>query len=175
MKYKIIKTDTHTLLVNLTAEIKEGDWWIRNNLLCNKLPIHHPQDCNKIIASTDTSLKFGEDIPTIIRYKSIPQLPTSFIQHYIEQFNIGIKLDKIMVEYTENKYNSSGVPVTWSSENNLQIVSHLKLNSNNEISIKPIKTSWSREEVTNILYKFRETYQYASNNIDVNKWISQNL
>ena len=51
MKYKIIKTVTYTLLVNLTAEIKEGDWWIRNNLLCNKLPMHHPQDCNKIIVS----------------------------------------------------------------------------------------------------------------------------
>ena len=54
----------------------------------------------------------------------------------------------------------------------------LKVDSNNTITIKKVKDSYSREEVINLLYKYNDgiidRYSQLTNK-DLDKWIKENL
>jgi len=116
------------LYITSDEEIKEGDWYYNNHYnsvaLCTSIHALNRNNQFKIIATTDTSLE-------------LPQLSQSFIKTYIEAYNNGKVIDKVMVEYT--KFEN----IRWSDEwqkftNNEEI---LKVDRNNEITIKPIKDS----------------------------------
>ena len=99
------------LYITSDEEIKKDDWmyskmdgyptqW-NEDLSESKNPKEYGY--NKIIATTDTSLKFGEDVPGIIRFKALPQPSQQFIEKYIEEYNKGRQITDIMVEYEEYK------------------------------------------------------------------------
>jgi hypothetical protein len=180
-------------------KIKEGDWFLEDDRInihqnngnpdwvlrqctsifnswigCNNTKDigYNPDWCKKIIASTDLSLKLKTKFDTHISIKSIPQIPKEFISLYIEEYNKGNIIEEVEVEYEEYAVGSYGL-----SDGEPIIDTRLKLNSNNEISIKLIKESWSREEVIEILMKFdtdSSIGRFNGPNTRTN-WIKENL
>lgn len=182
-------------------EIKEGDWYIddcngiRQSVTSDKEYWEVRKDYKKIIACTNNSLKFGEDVPGIITFKSLPQPSQQFIEKYIEEYNKGniitevlveveeyatvkentgwiykgltLKVDSVYLKDTHNGYGRNlklsliGTAfeetfifngekgfkdaVIW--EKDLIIFYKLKLDSQNQITIRKQKDSWTRNEV----------------------------
>lgn len=114
-------------------------------------------DCQKIIATTDTSL-------------GIALIPQQFINYFIKQYNRGNAIKEVLVEYrrwTEFNGNHSNTPT----------IDVLMVNPDNIINIKPIKDSWNRKEVIELLSKIRidlDKTMVISNESFV-KWIEENL
>jgi hypothetical protein len=190
------------LYITTDEEIKEGDWCILMGDYGN--PMSTPQQwlgkgvlnngLRKIIATTDRSLrtkKISDDVicrkcshlqagsaqpscpqcdyPTPhleIETIYLPQPSQAFIEKYCEVGGI----DKVMVEYYRPKSYSPPLPPL-----------EPKVNSHNEITIHPIKDSWTREEVEELLIKCIAACK--SSNGDLRKtnqeqdidWIFKNL
>lgn len=155
--------------------------------------LDHPEDvivrnvgnctgCRTILATTDTSL-------------GLPQIPQDFIQYYIEQYNKGNKIEEVMIEYEENLIPTLYEGREWNDnkasnpngERSFYMKSEYTLKiPNNIISIKPIKESWSREEVVTKCLKiqhdfteYKKSCHYGPNMREIAdwtaKWIKQNL
>ncbi len=133
------------LYITSDDEIKEGDWFIYgnkviksddNSLLSNKL-------CQKIIATTDKSLLIKSEVYNYSKRKyNLPQIPKAFIEEYCKVGGI----NEVMVEYTNPSI------ISYKGQNGAhKIPSKPKTNSINEILIYPIKNSWNREEVEEIV------------------------
>ena len=170
-----IGASSHHLYITSDDEIKEGDWYIstRNihgNVLhqCDRIkqPNKNGVDsiydynivdkdsimidkdlCKKIIATTDPELKFGDSFFNEF-LKSLPQPSKAFIEKYCEVGGV----DEVMVEYEINycTHKCIGTQLTsgiCSCHKDLTRLK-LKINSHNEITIHPIKDSWSREELS---------------------------
>lgn len=166
-------------ITNPKEEIKEGDWCLdKYNQIWkyssgklrsyDKLGIERfttdnieGQGVKKIIATTDESLKFGEDVPGFIKYKSLPKPSNEFLRKYCEVGGI----DEVLVEYEYNHDDTVPFPKTVEGQE-----FKLKVAPDNTITIKPIKDSWNREEVVELFEKY----------IDAGKpilypWIKENL
>lgn len=171
---------------NLNQETHIYEVYKRIDRLCffrfRNVPIFLDKDSNnakKIIASTDPSIKFPTPdsldlYPFSYTQKKYPQ---TFIDYFISEYNKENKIEKVEVEY--EKLASYGRVLLPCSPHNTKENSdmsiykdYIKINPDNTINIKPLKDSWSREEVIEILKKFRkETY----NGYSAEKWISKNL
>ena len=129
-----------------------------------------PSNWRKIIATTDESL-------------SLPQLSQQFIEKYIEEYNKGniITEGLVEVEVDLENYNNWEPPFPYKSLDE-QVFYKLKLDSQNTITIRKIKDSWNREELSDKMQelayiisfktKFNNTNECA---IFVDKWIEENL
>lgn len=106
----------------------------------------------KIIATTNTSLKQPipeslSDYPFSYTPKSLLQPPSEFIQKYVEEYNRGNIITKVLVEYNI-------IPFSVSSPNRDRGEGDVKINTeDNTITIKEIKTQWDRDELIEILIK----------------------
>ena len=149
-------------------KIEEGDWVIETS---NSNALEQFADyslnqksmgCKKIIATTDSELK-------------LPQIPQSFIEEYCRKGGI----DEVDVEYEM----LCGVVVGMCSCSKLDIDCqclrlHLKVNSSNEITIHPIKDTYTREEVYKIA---KVAYRMGAQNHEdatierFDKFIKENL
>lgn len=161
--------------------------------------------CKKIIATTDKNLidgvRWNKEFP-------LPQLSQQFIEKYIEEYNKGFKIKFINVEY-EVPYDSDQLDsnngdwdkyysiyeeslsyknqqyediLEWSfneGKKHLQLFSKLKVDKNNNITIRKIQDSFSREEVIELLTKIVKEEPGVSGVIEYwnwhNKWIEENL
>lgn len=96
--------------------------------------------CKKVIATTDISLKKKEQCPvrtegvSYINFLS-PQIPQSFIRQYIQNFNNGNTIDKVLVEieeiFTQNNeqyIHSSGAIANYSTH-----LKKFRINDKNEV------------------------------------------
>ena len=150
---EVKSSDTfQNLYVLSNDEIKIGDWFIfadapeftgdlPNYKIIKATKNHKEFGCKKIIATTNTSLFQTTQYEIEGNQKiQLPQIPFLFIQHYIEQYNLGNVITEVEVEYEIWNVFSG-------DHNNTPQEISLKLNSNNTISIKPLKNSWTREEV----------------------------
>lgn len=122
----------------------------------------------KIIATTDESLKIpaleGQECGAFksddYQYSNecgwcgsdwskclikLPKPSDSFIQKYIEEYNAGRQITNVLVEYDKLQAHDS--------QGNKLIEYDLKVNSDNTITIKKVKDSYSREEVIELLHK----------------------
>ena len=150
----------HHLYFLSDEEIKDGDWFIDttdNTLWQNKHKKSMKKsifpECKKIIATTDTSLNTEEftgvidesnGIKEVIKH-SLPYPSQTFIKQYLETGCI----DKVFVEYEGGCCGRciEGIDECIPTEYKP------KVNSNNEITIHPIKISWNREEVIKLCKK----------------------
>ena len=126
-------TNQH-LYFTVDEKPKEGDYIIDDNGVFGpweKGDIMLGKNKGVIIATDDTKL-------------NLPQPSQSFIKKYCEAGGI----DKVDVEY-ELKPIPKGVPMEYGTllDANNPLNHRLKINSHNEITIHPIKSSWTREEV----------------------------
>ena len=112
------------LYVTSDEKPKEGDWVFNEDLQMVFIQVGVPTGtCEKVIATTDPLL-------------NLPIIPQSFVQLYVDNYQEGEIIKEVVVEYEEcmaEGCNGTG--------------EQLLTNSDNEISIKPLKQSWSREEV----------------------------
>ena len=157
----------HHLYFTSDEEIKEGDWCY--NSISNGLekwsykgwieaPDFEYLGYKKIIATTDTSL-------------GLPQPSKAFIEKYIEEYNNGNFITEVLVEV-----ECDGVDFAYRQ------YYKLKLDSQNQITIRKQKDSWSREEVEKLLLKHQSDYRRFVRNtsplnwsFDISKWIKENL
>jgi hypothetical protein len=129
--------ETQHLSILSNEEIKDSDWVIRGDGELDQMTPNKMIDyldsqslaTKKIIATTDTSLSIkkeqsGENIWT----QQLPQIPHSFIEQFISEYNKGNVISKVLIEVEHNKL----YPMV--QNNNFKI----KLNQNNEITIKTI-------------------------------------
>lgn len=128
----------------------------------NKNYIKSETGYREVLATTDTKLKVistccegtGYDKRSRCRIcdgtgtQSLPQPSQAFIEKYCKVGGI----DEVLVEYETIFLPIDELP------SNQKHVMILKVNSNNEIIIHPIKNSWSREEVIKLL----ETYYHTT-------------
>lgn len=209
---KSCNAKSYHLYILSDDEIKADDWVLINNLhirKCEQLEPSKPElivvstnngilrnHCKKIIATTNTSIKVKSNKNLLKEYitidenlngVSLPQIPTSFIQYFIEHYNKGNIITKVNVEYEADMSNT---PYTSNKHNNAlkalkesaNVGCKLKINSDNTINIKIIKDSYTHtlKELNNILTKYAA---YINNDADideseiltVDKWIEQNL
>jgi hypothetical protein len=196
-------------------EIKEGNWVIAldTNIVfkCNAYEAEKPikQFKNlykKIIATTDSSLEIPDrnGAPQYDPY-GLPQIPKSFIEYFISEYNKDNVISKVLVEVEHSSKNSTVNLLC--NDGNFQI----KLNQNNEIFIlteqkqetlenfalelgyvwentessarrvlekffEYQKQSYSREEVVKLLINHTINLRNKENDLEfTNNFIQQNL
>lgn len=165
------------LYITSSEEIKENDWVTYKNkeiyqnrcgvlgsLLGSKDFIK--KYCRKIIATTDETLHLTfNNGKTNLKFV-LPKPSDSFISKYIEEYNKGNQITDVLVEYKWNGGRAGDYEMI------------PKIDSNNTITIKKVKDSYSREEVINLLYKYNDgiidRYSQLTNK-DLDKWIKENL
>lgn len=141
-------------------EIKEGDYCldtINKEIIIAPLGGFKGKSIKKIIATTDTSLNHSLDIAR--PYPLVYSIPTSFIETFIKSYNEGKQLKELLVVYDDDIF---------------------LVTSQNEIVIKPLKDSYTREEVIEIIlmYKCNLLVEVLKGKVEkqfTDKWIEKNL
>lgn len=143
----------HHLYFITDDEIKEGDWFINDDGLwkCSGGIIPTGLNPNKVVATTDKLLQRKDVVGKndIVGYNFnnlyLPKPSQAFIEKYCDKEGIdevNIEVDIICDESNEDK-------------SNLYLLSKLKVDPNhNTVTIHPIKTTWSREEIEEIIHKY---------------------
>ena len=179
-------TNQHLYILS-DDEIKEGDYVqtfksIPNNEMC----IHHCKDygdvlsakelnCKKIIASTDSPLLIKDN--TNFGNWAIPSIPQSFIDLYVSEYNKGNKIEEVMVEYDSSDDNMDEYVSMFGGN---EIGDTLNINPDNTISIKLVKTSWTRDKVIEVAWQAYRASNTVFNDeeslrIEFNEWVEFNL
>lgn len=140
---------------------------------------YNPNWSKKIIATTDSSLRhFVDDSTYNIKgevYKRLPQPSPEFIQAFIEAYNSGKPITKVLVEYNEICHKCHNLrenktccsPVKEYHKNNHEYVLKLK---DNQIIIKKIEERmYSELEVLGFLRKYKKHFHLE---IDTEKELS---
>jgi hypothetical protein len=163
-----------------SEEIKEEDWIL--NINTNSVTQHTGHGSmewwNKIIATTEIELGTLEYSKRCMKsyFYHLPQPSPKFVKAYIEAFNKGEKIEKVLVEYK--------VIENWKHPEFVGTNNILKLNSSNEITIKKVKSSWTREDVVDLCKKaYREGAAYSIGSHDnfkqihltEDEWLKENL
>lgn len=177
-------------------DIKEGDWCIPGGaspLYIQKWFVGEGlHGTKKIIATTDSSLvqPSNQEFKYLngnLKMVILPKPSNSFISKFIEAYNQGKPITKVMVEYEtieDEKWTNKAKEAKYSQETWEGIkklcVPILKVNpKDNTITIKRVKDSWNREELEK---KCRSAFKAggyhgiwngAYSNED--KWIEDNL
>lgn len=159
--------------------IEASDWkyFESNNGLFSDITknlVKTPGKYWKVIATTDKSLFFDKN-------GLIPEPSIGFINKYIEEYNKGNIITEVLVEYEDSTgYDDDNQPMTQGG--NIWNENLLKINpKDNTITIKPVKQTWTKEEV--IKYCSTAFFTgYANGSISDdkiltihNKWIENNL
>ncbi len=79
----------------------------------------------------------------------------------MEKYNVGTPITHVMVEYVNLEPNEQGLI--------------LKIAKDNTITIKPVKDSWNRKELTDLVYQFNTTHGNMLPYSRISNWIEQNL
>lgn len=129
----------------------------------------------KVIASTDINLR-NKYLNELRIYKesenSLPQIPQSFIEQHITEYNKSNIISDVLVEYNEERTNPD------EPDSYALFKETLKINEDNTINIKTVKDSFSRDEVEGLLFSLAEHYGMTSAKSEIddfNTWIEQNL
>ena len=179
------------LYITSDDEIKEGDWVIVTNVANGEMFVKQHKGIatslssprKKIIATTDKSL-VNDNNSFLGKPLILPQPSDKFIQAYIDAYNKGEKIEKVLVEYglfcNTNKYPNIKTECNCPCTEEINCGITLKLKDNN-IIIKKVKDSWTREEVINLLHSAgkygRETANKSIGEMPnmMDKWIKENL
>ena len=183
-----IRTDICHLYITSNDGIKEGDWvYYKNGSLEGIHQVINGQRpktmiLKKIIATTD-ELKLKDISRPLGVYQILPSPSENFIKAYIEAYNNGNVIEDVLVEVNTKVCVECGAFNPSHAYSCLypphpcggKLTNKLKLKDNN-IIIKKVKDSWSRDEVCNLLNEYRVyTWKTGSTAIDLTKWIEENL
>lgn len=177
-----IKENTYCLCLK-TNTVFEINKIINNEIVISKhgLLKYNYKDCRNIVASSDIlTISIEENIndTTFIKKFYTPQIPQSFIEYFISEYNKDNIITEVLVEYEEILGDEGIIKVAF-GETDFK----LKINPDNTINIKPIKNSWSREDyqfAKYIILRFKNhanIHGYPSKSFKqkVDKWIEENI
>ena len=161
-------------------EIKEGDWvydTITNTI--QKAMYSHEilkRDFKKIIATTDTLIIANMSDSNAVREIDfdieVPKPSNSFISKYIEEYNKDNQIIDVLIEYSKEWVGKEYVDDI-DAYGYDKFEKRLKINSDNTITIKKLKNSYSREEVEKLVINALKTRVVWQSEID--NWIKENL
>lgn len=178
---KLVYQPQHLYMLS-DEKIKEGDYIYTEIPLpgkpessvsrCTNIKTFNPEGWKKIIATTDESL-------------GLPKPSDSFINKHIEEYNKGNQITNVLVEY-ENKWNGKEYVDEQDAYGYDKFKLQLKVDSDNTVTIKKLKDSYSREEVLKILSDVMnlgmshrqdqlEGHTVRSGNEVLEEWIKQKL
>lgn len=135
-------------------KIEEGDYYYDMSgggkmgiFQCTNEAVQANEDkIPKVIASTDESL-------------GLPKVSEGFIKKYVEKYNAGTPITHVMVEYEEEVPGDGAIKP--------------KVDSHNTITIKPVKDSYTLEEVKHALFQL---WQYNPKDTETfDEWFEQNF
>lgn len=169
---------SYSILITYKEKIKADDWHYNSD----NDSIHQAKrslgiNGAKIIATTDKSLfsiiSNGEPNPNDTSQIYLPQPSDSFINKFIEAYNTGNPITKVLVEF--EAMNTTIINRTYNDF-------EPKVDKNNTITIKRIKDSYTKEELINYIYDYHEAFNQKitkdlgrSTIFRTDKWIEQNL
>ena len=186
---------TQHLYIISDEEIKPGDWIYRyedNKVFQSQSYFKKDSPIKdgliiKVIATTDTSLVLLNEQyfdvnkkrkSAILEQKNLPQPSQQFIEKYIEEYNKGNVITDVLVEVEDNGdyVDVDGMDINdtyWKSK------WELKLDSQNQITIRKQKDSWTRKEVIVLLNKLGYDLSQLGGRMEYseikNKWFEENL
>jgi len=145
-------TNFHLYIIS-DDEIKVNDWYIIefNGLKLTQctsdeelISLEGRTDCKKVIATTDKSLIYTntEDFPSFVEKSDLnifPQPSKSFIEKYVRAYNSGVPIENVLIEYY-HLVSTFGLNNEW-----------LKVATDNTITIKKIKDTYTQQEVDDLL------------------------
>lgn len=148
------------LYITSNDEIKGDDWCYH---LPSKTIVKYPNGgfpkghSKKITATTDSSLKINtdykgrrtEDETKITYSESLPQLPQSFIDMFVLEYNGGNIVGTVELEYKELLGDEGIIAHAFKADEY-----KLKISKDNTVIFKQFKESWSREEVIDLYHQY---------------------
>jgi hypothetical protein len=168
------------------------------------LDLYNHSDICKIIAITDKAITYYSDVEIngFSGDMTFPEPSKDFIKKWIEEYNKGNKIEEVMVEHdselihgrlainpfsgkhdtilgmNEEKdmvfFDNSQTPYSIKSVKLVNPI--IKVNETNEINIKTVKDSWTREEVCVKLREFRlHAWKEGITAMELENWIDKNL
>jgi hypothetical protein len=163
---------TQHLYITSDDEIKDGDWvYYKNGSLEGIHQVINGQRpktmiLKKIIATTD-ELKLKDISRPLGVYQILPSPSESFIKAYIEAYNNGNVIEDVLVECEE-------IIVQDAFKRRPDYNTYrIKLKDNN-IIIKKMKDSWTREEMCSNMQQYMEYCKFLGY-ITPQQWIEENL
>jgi hypothetical protein len=161
------------------SEIKEDElpcWCINKNrdTVYQVQTLKGSINWNKIIASTDT-ICIRDSGWDASKDDYLPRIPQSFVEHFITEFNKGNVITNVMIEYESCKQPES---CNNSLSKKCICPKGIKINpKDNTINIKPIKDTFSREEVETLLHSLYSfcTTDCSYDGVEFDNWLSKNL
>lgn len=166
-------------------KIKEGDWFVSelNHVWQHNGVVEPSKLSKKIIATTEIRLGTSEYSE---RYKEsyfnpLPQPSKGFVEKYILEYDKGNIITEVMVEYEHVNITKQEDYQYQNGHSNLNYIWRLKVDKNNCITIKAIKSNWTKQEVLEFAEKYARMVQekpIQANGyklIHNRKWIEENL
>jgi len=144
-------------------KIKEGEntWYYdsyTNKVYnSNSAQYEHIDQCKKIIATTDSSLREHDDtVPYPKTRPALPQPSGNFIKKYVEEYNKGNVITEVLVEYKECGTDQNPNLIVRKEDTEgfgFKIGLKPKVSQDNTIIIHPINKTYTRDEVNSIIDK----------------------
>jgi hypothetical protein len=181
-KYLELYKSQHLYIIS-GDDIKEDDWITDTKAIYKAPNLDGYIGLYKIIATTDPLL--SQQDTEYSKVKNLPQPSQSFIDKYITEYNKSNIIEDVMVEYEVIKdkhccgaqgFNPMLGDICPKCDN-IEPVIFLKL-KDNTITIKKIKDSWTRDEVTSLIFKaynLRTEDKIARCSVDLKTWINRQL
>lgn len=128
------------------------DIWINNSSIDTT---RHINNCKKVIAATNKSIILPEKFPS---FTYLPQPSILFIAKFIKLYNQGNPIQYVNVDYeldivTKDSLHD-GNPCSEFVRNDYV----LKVDKNNEITITPIKDSYSKKELQKLFDSYGDNF-----------------
>lgn len=195
----VLNGSSYNLYVLSDDTFTKGDWCVREYYPSNGGFTREVQQFKnnvdytgslafkKIIATTDKLLLSKtivdkDEIGNIYNHLYLPRLSQDFIKSYISSFNAGSPITEVEVEM-EIVYTDTIVG-TGDGEYQERYKT-IKINPDNTISISPVKDTFTREEVIDVILKFKSDLmnqkirfnmnKTESDSQKLNEWIKENL
>jgi hypothetical protein len=147
------------------------------------------EDHNKIVACLDNEL--NKCIPTYIQIGDhrraseagpvrlgIPKPSAAFIDKYIQSLNAGNPIKEVMIQYNLTWEGVPGYPKDFKDAKLEDAILRIYPGRNNTITLKPVKESWNREEVIEIVKEALEQFRTQYSRLDCigeDKWLEEVL
>ena len=141
-------TNFHLYIISDDENKVDGDWYyntITEALFIMKYHTLYDSEIDKkVIATTDKSLIYTntEDVPSFVEkseFNIFPQPSKSFIEKFVRAYNSGVPIENVLVEYN-HLVSTFGLNNEW-----------LKVATDNTITIKKIKDTYTQQEVDDLL------------------------
>lgn len=163
------------LYITSDEKIESGDWYIYNRQYLRQnnenvdfetelLNVHN----KKVISTTNRKLKMPipeslDMYPMSYSQKSLPNISIDFINKYIYEYNKGIQIKNILVEYENNQSCSlypekcCGNPLDCTSDGENVNIQNVLVSSDNIISVKLLENlKFTLDDIKNAFYAGRE-------------------